>query len=43
MDSFYGRVVYFNEDVPEWDAAFLATLRSYMGRGYVPVLVDYHC
>jgi len=43
QDSFSGRVVHFDEDVPEWNAAFHATVRSYTERGYVPVLVDYHC
>lgn len=42
VDSFYERVVDFREDVPEWNAAFHATLGAYTGRGYVPVLVDYH-
>ncbi len=41
-DSFYERAVGFDEDVPEWNAAFHATLQSYTERGYVPVLVDYH-
>ncbi|MXW35290.1 MAG: hypothetical protein F4X26_05030 [Chloroflexi bacterium] len=42
-DTFYGRTVHFHEDVPEWENAFRATVRSYTERRYVPVLVDYHC